>query len=289
MILLKGSTEGTRFLFRKTAKSASCMETKSHNIAIEESPGSVPALDRTLDILELLSDAPKGLTLSELSQRLEIPKNAVFRISQTLMARRYLTRDPETMAFRLTGQWLKLATPRLGGVSLATLARPAMTALRDVTGETTQLGVLCADEGTVIEQVEGTRSLRIVVDLGLRFPLYNNAPGKLFLAHLSDGRRNEMIADMELTPCTPRTITDKALLRKECESIVAKGFSVDHAEADEGVHCIAAPIVCEFEGVVGALWISGPAKRLPKSRFRELGEEVKDAARKVSQQIAQMG
>jgi DNA-binding IclR family transcriptional regulator len=265
------------------------METKSHNIAIEESPGSVPALDRTLNILELLSDGPKGLTLSELSQRLEIPKNAVFRISQTLMARRYLTRDPETMAFRLTGQWLKLATPRLDGVSLATLARPAMTALRDVTGETTQLGVLCADEGTIIEQVEGTRSLRIVVDLGLRFPLYNNAPGKLFLAHFSDGKRNEMIADMELTPCTPRTITDKALLRKECERIVAKGYSVDHAEADEGVHCIAAPIVREFEGVVGALWISGPAKRLPKSRFRELGEEVKAAARKVSQQIAQMG
>lgn len=257
--------------------------------AVEESPGSVPALDRTLDILETLSSSPKGLTLSELSLQLEIPKNAVFRITQTLMARRYLSRDAETMAFQLTGQWLRLATPRLGGMSLAALARPAMTALRDDTGETVQLGVLSGADGTIIEQVEGTQPLRIVVDLGLRFTLYSNAPGKLLLAHLPEKRREQVLSKTSLEPFTSRTITDLGELEKECQRILNRGYSTDYAEADEGVHCIAAPVVDEFEGVVAALWMSGPAKRLPKSRFRELGEEVKAAARKVSQQIAQMG
>ena len=253
-----------------------------------DSPSSVPALDRTLDILELLRASVGGLTLSELSTHLEIPKNAVFRISQTLLARGYLSRDAETMAFQLTGQWLKLATPRLRGLSLAALVRPAMTTLRDETGETIQLGVLSGLEGTIIEQVEGTQPLRIVVDLGLRFPLHNNGPGKLLLAHLSDEQRDQLLSQIKLPASTPRTITSKAELRKECARIVSQGYSTDHAEADEGIHCIAAPVVDEFDGVVGALWVTGPAKRLPKSRFPELGTQVRAAAAQASRRIQEL-
>lgn len=265
------------------------MKSEARRTPPEESPGSVPALDRTLDILETLSDRPKGLTLSDLSSHLGIPKNAVFRITQTLMARGYLSRDAETMAFRLTGQWLKLATPRLGGMSLAALARPAMTALRDATEETVQLGVPCGTEGTIIEQVEGTQPLRIVVDLGLRFHLYNNAPGKLLLAHLPEKHRDKLISQIDFVPCTPRTITDPAELRAECKKIMVRGYSIDHAEANEGIHCVAAPIMNELDEVIAAIWVSGPATRLPKSRFREMGEQVKAAAAQASQQIARMG
>ena len=250
-----------------------------------ESPGSVPALDRTLDILELLSETADGLTLSELSSQLGFPKNAVFRITQTLLARGYLSRDPKSMAFQLSGQWLGLATPRWGGMSLPTLARPAMTALRDQTGETVQLGVLNGLQGTIIEQVEGTEPLRIVVDLGLRFPLHNNAPGKLLLAHLPDEQREEVLSQIKLTANTPRTITTKTAMRREWERIVNDGYSVDHAEADEGIHCIAAPISSEFDGVIGALWITGPSKRLPKSRFHELGAQAAAAGAQVSRLI----
>lgn len=258
---------------------------RSTAAAAAESPGSVPALDRSLDILELLSESPSGLTLSELSNQLGFPKNAVFRITQTMLARGYLTRDAQTMAFRLTGQWLRLATPRWGGMSLPTLARPAMTALRDQTGETIQLGVLNGLQGTIIEQIEGTEPLRIVVDLGLRFQLYNNAPGKLLLAHLPDEQREAALSQIKLVANTPRTITTRAAMRREWERILNDGYSVDHAEADEGIHCIAAPISSEFDGVVGALWVTGPSKRMPKSRFRDLGAQVAAAGAQVSRTI----
>ena len=93
---------------------------------------------------------------------------------------------------------------------------------------------------------------------------------------------------IDLKPSTPRTITDLPGLQRECDRIVAQGYSVDHAEADEGVHCVAAPI---FDGpeVVGTLWISGPAKRLPKSRFKELGAQVAAAGRDISCRIAEAG
>jgi DNA-binding IclR family transcriptional regulator len=254
-----------------------------------ESPGSVPALDRSLDILELLSASPVGKTLSELSAELGFPKNAVFRITQTLMARGYIVRDTKTMQFYLTPRMMRLAPPRWGGVSLPMVARPVMMELRDVTRETIQLGVLSGLEGIVIDQVEGLEALRIVVDLGLRFPLYNNGPGKLLLAHMKKREREAALKKMELVRCTSRTITDKDELRQECAGIVERGYSVDHAEADEGIHCFAAPIYGVSREVAGTLWITGPAKRLPESRFEELGARVSAAGEEISRRIMELG
>lgn len=252
-----------------------------------EASGSVPALDRSLDILEILSAEPFGLTLSQLSDQLDVPKNSVFRITQTLLARGYLARDGDTLAFRLTPKLLRLAPPRWGSLSLPEASREAMNLLRDATGETVQLGVQSGQEGVIIDQVEGTRALRIVVDLGLRRSLHNNAPGKLLLAHMPSAQQRKVFAEIKLPATTSRTITGKSELEKECERIVACGYSTDYAEADEGVHCIAGPIFDTNQMVVGTIWISGPAKRIPKRRFRELGEQVRTAARQISGRLGE--
>lgn len=261
------------------------MKSQPISTATDASPGTVPALDRSLDIIELLSESPEGMTLSEISKRLDAPKNAVFRITQTLQGRGYLLRDKETMVFRLSGLWLKLATPRTPRISLPEAARHAMTALRDSTEETVQLGILSDLHGTIIDQVEGTQPLRIVVDLGLRFKLYNNAPGKLFLAHMSEKERTRALSKIKLVAHTSRTITSKTELLNECKRIVSQGFSVDHAEGNEGIHCIAAPVHNYQGDVLGAIWLSGPSKRLPKSRFAELGQQVIQAAVQASRVI----
>jgi len=106
--------------------------------------GDVPAVDRALDILERLREADRGQTLSELSAALHLPKNAVFRITQTLLARGYLARDPATMRFELTRRLLELGQPRIGRVPLVDAALEPMRTLRDLTRETVQLGV-CID------------------------------------------------------------------------------------------------------------------------------------------------
>ncbi len=263
-------------------------QSRTPSDATGEATGSVPALDRSLDLLETLSVEPLGLTLSQLSEKLGAPKNSVFRITQTLLSRGYLARDESTLAFRLTLKLLKLAPPQWKGVSLPAASRDAMNWLRDETGETVQLGVLNKHEGVIIDQVEGNQSLRIVVELGLRFALHNNAPGKLLLAYMAPEQQSLALSSIKLTATTSRTITTKTELRKECERIVTAGYSTDYAEANDGVHCIAAPIFDTGERVVGTLWISGPAKRMPKSSFRELGAKVSTAGEQISRRIQEM-
>jgi DNA-binding IclR family transcriptional regulator len=248
----------------------------------------VPALDRTLDILELLSSSPTGLTLSQLSNILDFPKNAVFRITQTLMARGYLSRDAETMEFHVTPRMLRLAPTGVASVSLPEAAQAAMKELRDLTRETIQLGVLNGREGVIVDQVEGLEPLRIVVDLGLRFPLYNNGPGKFLLAHMPTDERDRVIDELELVRCTERTITDRDELRKECDRIVERGYSIDHAEADDGIHCFAAGVFAPDGELLGTLWITGPAKRLGKEKFDELGAQVREAGEAITRRIAEM-
>lgn len=250
-----------------------------------DTTGQVPAVDRALDILELLALHPAGLGLTEISEALLLPKNAVFRITGVLAGRGYLRRGDADRRFRLTAKFLTLGRVESEPRPLTDVALPAMRALRDATRETVQLGVRSGTEGVIIETLDGLHPLRIVADRGLRFRLHNNAPGKALLAFAPPAERDELLRTLDLPGATARTITDRDALRKECERIVARGYSTDFAEADEGIHCVAAVIHGRHDALVGTLWISGPSRRLTKDAFPEAGRQVKAAADEISRQL----
>ena len=240
-----------------------------------------PAVERALQILERLGEG--GSTLSALSAELGLPKNAVFRITNTLRARGYLARDASSLKFTLTDKLIRVGQPRVEKRGLVETAMEPMRRLRDIVKETVQIGVRSGLEGVILEQVEGLHPLRISVDPGLRFPLYNNAPGKLLLAWMPD--RKAVIEKLDLAPCTPRTITDRRELERECARVLEQGWSPDNAEADEGINCLAAPVTHEGR-LVAVLWISGPSKRFSKSMFAEAAKHVMAAGREIGEKLA---
>jgi DNA-binding IclR family transcriptional regulator len=244
-----------------------------------------PGVERALEILEHLGTSPGGLTLSELSAQLGFPKNAVFRITNTLRARGYLARDEKTLKFRLTEKLLRVSQPRVERKGLLEVSMEAMRELRDECRETVQIGRRFGDEGVILEQVEGLHPLRISVDAGLRFPLHNNGPGKLLLAYMPDAQRAATIKRLTLVASTSRTITDRAELARECERIREQGYSIDFAEADEGIHCVAAPIVDPHGQILATLWISAPSRRLPRSSFADVSVPVRRAGEKISARL----
>jgi DNA-binding IclR family transcriptional regulator len=258
------------------------MERLSHE---PDSATFSPGVDRALEILERLGSSAAGLTLSALSSQLGFPKNAVFRITNTLKARGYLARDEKTLKFRLTDKLLRVSQPRVERKGLLEVSMDAMRGLRDECRETVQIGRRFGDEGVILEQVEGLHPLRISVDAGLRFPLHNNAPGKLLLAFLPEGPRAATIKRIPLAPSTPRTITDRADLARECERIREQGYAVDFAEADEGIHCVAAPIVDPQGQILATVWISAPSRRLPRASFAEVSVPVRRAGEQISARL----
>jgi DNA-binding IclR family transcriptional regulator len=258
-------------------------------MARPERAGDVPAVDRALDILERLKAADRGQTLSELSTALGLPKNAVFRITQTLWARGYLSREPTTMRFELTHRLLELGRPRIAGMPLHEAALEPMRVVRDRTRETVQVGVRLDSGGVVVAHAEGLESLRIAVDIGLQFAFHDNAPGKLLLAWMPAAERQATIDRLDLRASTERTITSRVDLASECDAILARGYATDHAEAHPGIHCVAAPIRTADGACIATVWVSAPAQRLPKASFREIGGLVAEAGETIGRRMRVRG
>jgi len=244
-----------------------------------------PALDRGLAVLEALDARPEGMSLSEISRVIGSPKNSTSRLVQTLMVRGYVERDEATMIFRLTGKLLRLGHPRVGRVSLVECSLEPMRALRDAVGETVQLGIPIGDEGVIIEQVESTQAVRICAEIGLRFPMHNNAPGKVLLAFQQPKACERVIQRLTLRRFTSRTITTREALRLECGRVLRQGFGTDWGEADEGIHCVAAPVFDRPDHLLAAVWVSSVAGRMPKGRFSAVAAEVMKAAREIERRL----
>lgn len=253
--------------------------------AEREADAASPAVRQALSILEAVAAHADGLTLTEISDGLGLPKNAVFRITRTLQGAGYLERDPASLRFRLTNKFLSLGHPRGRDKTLGECALPSMRKLRDECKETVQLGVRSGEGGVIVEVLDGLFPLRIAVEVGLRFRLHDNAPGKCLLAHLAKSERDSLIDRLDLAASTARTITDPGLLRAECDRIVARGYATDQAEADEGIHCVAAPVFDRHKQAFATIWASAPSRRMPEESFAATGALVARSAAEITEEL----
>lgn len=245
----------------------------------------VPILDRTLDLLEVLADRPASYTLTELTEALRMPKNAVFRIATTLVLRGYAERDDPAKVYRLSRKLLSLGRQVVGGESLVREAAPFLTSLRDATGETALLGTLSGSQGIVLDQAPSLHPVKVLVELGHAFPLLTAAPAKAMIAFLPAEKQAALVSSMRFTKRTRLTIRTPAAYRRELAEVRRTGFALDRGEESETYACAAAPVFDHRDEVVAALWVSGPSDRVDAKRMKALGPIVKGIAKALSRRL----
>jgi DNA-binding IclR family transcriptional regulator len=250
----------------------------------EQNPSNyhVPNLIRALKIMELFTDHPEGLTTTQITSILKIPRNSVFRITATLLDHGYLIRDEETKIFQLSQKLLTMGYSAIGEETLVEKSLPVMRKLRDRFKETVPLGILHGDEGLVIEEVQGLHSFRYVLEPGRRFHLHTSAPGKALVAFLPDDEQRMLIDKIKFYRFNEHTISNKKTFSKELEKIQCDGFAIDQAEEIEGMHCVGAPIFNRQGYPIAAIWITGPSFRIKEKDFSHIGAKVKNAADRIS-------
>ena len=248
---------------------------------IHDSGFSTPSLDRALKVLECLSCEQDGLTQSEISERLGLSTNFVYRTTLSLTAHGYLSRDANKR-FRLSGKLLQLSQPVIDDVPLTEAALPAMRWLSEHTGEASHLGILNDGQGLVIERVIGNASIKFYVERGTRFPLHTSGPGKCMLAFTPQEELDTILEGLDFEPYQPWTISS----RSDFEACLIKTrkeiFATDLGEHLEGHHCLAAPILDQAENAVASIWITGPSQRLSEERIVQLAPVVVEAGRMAS-------
>ncbi len=244
-----------------------------------------PSTDRTLAILEVLSDSTGGLTVAEMTRELGVPQNSIFRITSTLHQRGYLHRRESDKRFVLSNRLFDLARPKVNEKSLVVCAYEALKALRDRCGETVQLLVRSESKGVVLEQVTGRHAVKVMGEVGLRVPLYSCAPGKAILSRLPDDELDAWLDGQRLKKFTATTLATRKALEADLALARQRGYAVDVAEGIEGIHCVAAPILNDYQYPVAAVTLMAPAFRLAEAAFEERGNWCIDTAAEIRDRI----
>lgn len=250
------------------------------------SPYFVEAVDRALNLLLTVSQQA-DLGVSEIARRSGDSKARAFRLLHTLEARGFLTRSDDGVGYRLGFAALALGNAATEHLDIVRLSRPVLAELGEKTRETIQVRVREGFESICVAKWEPGRDIQVNAVIGRRRPLHVGS-SKVLLAYLDEAEREAFLCG-PLERFTPNTIIDPKKLRQRIEQIRRTGMQVSHGEVTEELISITAPIFGADGRVAATLNVAAPANRAPESRHAEIGEQVKDAARRISQAIGFRG
>ena len=257
------------------------MEMWMDALKTQHSAGSVQSVERTFDLFEALVEAGQAVPLSELSVRAGLPLGTTHRLLATLTARGYARQDPETRAYAVGYKVMDWAT-RVGANQLLEVARPHMRTLMHETGETVNLVILDRTQIVYADQVAPERLVRMFTEVGNRAPVHSSGAGKALLAFRPLPEARALMTQLELKGYTSKTITSLGRLESALAQIRELGYAVDDGEFEEGVRCLAAPILNSSGISVAAISISGPASRVSPDKVAPFAQKLKRCAAKVS-------
>jgi DNA-binding IclR family transcriptional regulator len=170
----------------------------------------------------------------------------------------------------------------LDHVNIRDEARPFMTRLAFEVGETVHLALLDRAEVLYIERIEAQRSLTMGSKLGARNPVYCTSLGKAILAYSPQIEVDQVLSICRMEARTRKTITNVLAFKRELERTRDRGYAIDNEEIEDGIRCIAAPILNSANRAVAAISVSGPSSRITPDRFQLIGKTVSKAAQEVS-------
>ena len=239
--------------------------------------------DRVLRVLEVFSPAQRDLTLSEIADRLKLPKSSVHRLLTVLIAHQFIERDPATRHYRLGIRLFEIGSTVIHERGLQS-AHPVVEELAAGTGETCHLAVLSGVEAVYVYKIEGASSIIMSSRVGGRAPCYCTSIGKVLLAWAGSEVFEQVVA-AGLHPPTPNGISTRERLAAELEKVRARGYALDVEEYELGLCCISAPLRDHTGSVIAALGLAGPRARLSRRRLTELAPTLIAAATRVSRSL----
>lgn len=154
-----------------------------------------PALDKGLDILELLAAEPQGLTRAEIVKTIGRSPSEIYRMLERLVARNYVTRSRAGDRYALSLKLFALGNHHPPIERLVKRARPAMDGFAMAAEQSCHLGVYDHGNIMVIAQVNGPASWGLFIRVGVRVGLLDTGSGLALLAFHSAERQAEMVSE----------------------------------------------------------------------------------------------
>jgi DNA-binding IclR family transcriptional regulator len=226
---------------------------------------AIQTVSNALALLEAFANEEE-LGVTELSHRLDLHKNNVFRLLATLEQAGYVEQCSRTDRYRLGARCLEIGQSFTRNRSLLRQARPILEELAQETGESTHLGMLREFEVVLVDGEVADRLVCTSLRVGSRHSAHCTALGKVLIGcspkGLQETYHRQIVSSGRLEARTPSTITDPSKLLEHLRTVGSQGYAVDLEECELGLVCLAAPIFDAFGRVAAAVSVSGPSFRL---------------------------
>jgi DNA-binding IclR family transcriptional regulator len=236
----------------------------------EKSNYLIQSVSHALDVIEELCKACGEVGVTELSKRLKLHKNNVFRLLATLELRGYVDQNKETEDYRLGVKALQMGQSYLAQSNLVGRATPIIKELSDAIGETVSLVILQAGNVQFPLSIESKRPVRVAPRIAVSFPAKMSAAGRLLTAQLPDAMLAEMLAT--------NTVQDVAI-KTQLAELRTSGQIIDRGAIEADVISICRVIRANNNEVVGAIEVLAPQYR---AKLDTLIPKIEEAAIQLS-------
>jgi len=270
------------------------MASKTQNRQAKKSSGkqtknyATPALEKGLDVLELLAHEPVALTKTEVARKLGRTVSEIFRMLICLENRGYLTRSPDDR-YTLTLKLLELAHHQQPLKSLVATALPLM---RELANRAKQSCHLCTHfDGRIIvaAQVDSPGLWSFGLKLGAVMGLTETASGHVLLAFRDEAERTRMLAAQIKTHSD--LDIDPAQLLRRLEEIRTQGYTVMPSRHTASVTNVAHPVFGVSGQVIAALTVPYISRLEPPGSpdIQAVCAQVREVAQQLSDLMGYRG
>jgi len=241
-------------------------------------------LSRYARILEVVTAAPEGITLSRIAEMTGLQPATSHRLVNSLCEIDFLRKQKSTKVYTLGSRMIHLCFLAVTPPSIVNAARPILRDLVATFGETAYLAKL---RGTAIESIamEMPRSdEKSFVQPGRILPFHASASGKVIYAFQSSDFVNQQLAEPRRR-FTDLTKVAESVLRAELEEVKVQGYAICDNELDPGVLSFAAPVRVDGWGVMFAIGLVGLSERFQQLTREDILSNLLEACSTLSQRL----
>jgi IclR family transcriptional regulator, acetate operon repressor len=253
------------------------LKSESSTIPIPGESPEAGALQRGLLLLELMVNAGRALTLTELSELSNLHASTVHRLMQTLTQSEHVFRDGAKRYYAGPRSYLPLSLYHPFNV-LRRDSYETLRTLRDRFGVTCGLSVFIGTQRLVVELAVASDTLSPYYQTHLTSPLHAAASGKLLLLNFPAEQRRDLLGPAPYLQYTPHTITDAEAVERDLALTAERGYAVSLNENFKGISAVGAPINVTSQRAVGAITFAGPSAHFTSDTVPEMGTAARQAA-----------
>ena len=207
-----------------------------------------PALDKGLDILELLAHTPEGLSQAEIAKALARSPNEIYRMLDRLVRRDYVRRTPEDR-YEITLKLFELAHARPPLHRMVSQAMPLLRHFALRAEQAVHMVVQDRNILVVIAQVDGPGYWNVSIRVGSRISLVNTGSGHVFLAFATPEERVLMLEEQDMG--SPEKMPKG--LEARLETVREQGYEMMPSAQVSGVSNLSVPILGPLGTVIAVL------------------------------------